>query len=174
MTMDKTSALKGLLVKAWRERWSDVQWSIHLKEILPRGCCGDVYDLSGLILRQALMSPIPNRLLIGYLRHSLATHTVSHAALLEAIATGFQATNPTTPMPQRGPTGGPPHGTAALLDLVALSLDNVTARGKPEECLMLATSLLKIASWLLKIIQTTLMAMGAGQDTPIGEVMMEG
>ena len=30
----KTSGLKSLLLRAWRERWSDVQWSIAVKRLL--------------------------------------------------------------------------------------------------------------------------------------------
>ena len=48
--VSKTSALRSLLVRAWRERWSDIQWRIHLQEVLPRGATGVVYNLSSLIL----------------------------------------------------------------------------------------------------------------------------
>ena len=85
MASDKTSTIHSLLFKAWRERWSDIQWGIQLKSILPRGCSGDVYNLSNLILEHALVSPIPNSLMLSYLRHSLAAQTISHGSLLEAI-----------------------------------------------------------------------------------------
>ena len=87
LVTSKTSALRSLLMRAWRERWSDIQWGIHLKSVLPRGCSGDAYNLSNLILQQALVGPVPNELILSYLRHSLAAQTVSHAALLEAIST---------------------------------------------------------------------------------------
>ena len=151
MTIDKTSALKSLLVRAWRERWSDVQWSIHLKDILPRGCAGDVYGLSGLILKQALMSPIPNQLLLSYLNHALASHTVSHASVLDSIA-NFDAKKL-------------PFCLQSLLDLVQLSLGHVTARGKPEECLTLSVSLLKVCLWLLKLLQCGLTP-NQGENAP--------
>jgi len=32
---NRTSGFKSLLLRAWRERWSDVQWSISVKKLLP-------------------------------------------------------------------------------------------------------------------------------------------
>ena len=87
MASDRTIAIRSLLLKAWRERWSDIQWGIHLKSVLPRGGSGDAYNLSGLILEQALVSPIPNALMLSFLKHSLAAQTISHGSVLEAIAT---------------------------------------------------------------------------------------
>jgi len=149
MTLDKSSALRSLLVVAWRQRMTDLQFSIKLKEILPRGCTGDVYGLSGLILNAALLSPLtPNKLLLGYLEHALATQTVSHAALLQAVAAFNDGVgNSTSKDLKKGP-----FCLQALLNLAKLSLNHVTSRGKPEECLNLATSLLKTLHWLLKIV----------------------
>merc|ERR1712029_189392 len=144
MTLDKSSALRSLLVVAWRQRMTDLQFSIKLKEILPRGCTGDVYGLSGLILSAALLSPLtPNKLLLGYLDHALATQTVSHAAVLQAVASFSDNATP-----KKGP-----FCLQALLNLAQLSLNHVTAKGKPEECLNLSISILKTLHWLLKIVQ---------------------
>ena len=56
-------------------------------DLCVRGGSGDAYNLSGLILEQALVSPIPNALMLSFLRHSLAAQTISHGSVLEAIAT---------------------------------------------------------------------------------------
>uniref|UniRef100_A0ABM0MSC1 Mediator of RNA polymerase II transcription subunit 24 n=1 Tax=Saccoglossus kowalevskii TaxID=10224 RepID=A0ABM0MSC1_SACKO len=46
MIKQKQMILKSLLLKAWRERWSDVQWSAQVKAVLPKGTSGDVYNLA--------------------------------------------------------------------------------------------------------------------------------
>ena len=154
--VSKTSALRSLLVRAWRERWSDIQWSIHLKEVLPRGATGDVYDLSGLILQQALLSPVPNQLLLGYLKHALAAQTISHTALIEAIATFDFSSGGNVNKRRR------PYCTQSLLNITSslLKSDLLTSHGKPEECVALSTAILRLVLWLLKTTQTAL-ALGA-------------
>lgn len=154
MASDRTIAIRSLLIKAWRERWSDIQWGIHIKSVLPRGGSGDAYNLSGLILEQALVSPIPNALMLSFLRHSLASQTISHGSLLEAIASHSDFSN----LKNR------PHCIAALLDLVNLTRNLVSKRSKPEECLTLNASLMKILTWLLKFFLSLIEISNRGQS----------
>ena len=46
-----TNAIQSQLVRAWRERWTDVEWSVHLKALLPQDApstyTGDAYQLPG-------------------------------------------------------------------------------------------------------------------------------
>ena len=80
-----SAALRSLLIRAWRERWGDVQWGIQVKTVIPKGATGDSLGIPEAILAQALTGPTPNATVLGYLRNSLAAQIVSHAAVLGSV-----------------------------------------------------------------------------------------
>ena len=93
------------------------------------------------------MGPTPNLLILSYLEHCLASHLVTHVSLLTSVC-------------KYDPSGSKkPHCTAVLLALLEKTCKeshlNCRVGGKNEECISLATSLMHLSSWLLKVISTS-------------------
>ena len=80
-----TYKIKELLLRAWRERWTEIDFGRNIKELLPRGVSGDVYDLSDCILQQAITGPVPNLLLMSYLNHCLSGQIISFGAAILSV-----------------------------------------------------------------------------------------
>ncbi|XP_064613745.1 mediator of RNA polymerase II transcription subunit 24-like isoform X2 [Liolophura sinensis] len=78
--------VKSALVKAWRERWSDMHWGVQLRQILttfPQA--GETTDLADVLLQQALVGPNPNKIVLSFLRHAVCTHVIRYSAVFDSI-----------------------------------------------------------------------------------------
>ncbi|XP_037075237.1 mediator of RNA polymerase II transcription subunit 24-like [Pollicipes pollicipes] len=134
VTMGKKDSLKSLLMRAWRERWDEQAWGIAIKQILPRGVSGDVYDLAPTMLQLSTGGPAINTIIFRYIKHSLCSGIISHQAVLEAVS-GFRSFDKV-------------HCVSACLGIVAIVESQVQCRGKQEECMALACSVLALVEWL--------------------------
>lgn len=150
----KTSNIKSLLLEAWRERWSPIDWAIKIKQVLPRGVSGDVYDLSNCILIQALVGPTPNSLFISYLNHCISSQVVSYGAALSSIAKYQEFTKPQCIKSLLGKISALQVRSDLLTsppifsDLCICLKQRINCYGNEEECISLCKSLVSLAHWL--------------------------
>lgn len=147
----RSTAIKTILLAAWRSKLSNEEWETRTRKILPRGFNGDVYDLADCLLRQALVGPVPNQLFISYLKHAVDCELVSHSAVLSSIA--HQSTNIRTslsPVPNRTSS------VVCLLEFLKSFRDKLSCNGTEKDCLDLCHSLSQLIHWLLKCAQLSI------------------
>ncbi|KAH9527164.1 Mediator of RNA polymerase II transcription subunit 24 [Dermatophagoides farinae] len=147
MMMDTSSTvtstsfkIKDLLLRAWRERWTEIEWGREIKRLL-RGVSGDVYDLADCMLRQAINGPVTNSLLMLYLNHCLDSQIISFGACIMAI----------TKIPDLKP-----QCMNSLLDFLIRYKTRTNCYGNDDECIALCRSLVTFVHWLHSIILSSL------------------
>ncbi len=170
-----SAAVRALLLRAWRERWGDVLFGIHIKTVIrqqgeatgggglaaataafddqsqspssaPWLCPGDAVQISEQLLSHALTGSTPNALFLGYLRHCVAARIASHSALLASIAAISDSVF------ER------PHCTVALIRLSEEVVPKATS----------ASALAQIAAWLLTAVSASLARIESRAPSTLG------
>lgn len=139
---NRHQAISKILMKAWRERWTEYQFGIQIKQALPSiRLPADAYNLTDVILEQTLIGAGVNKLLLSYLKHSLYSHLISYPAVITRITkySNFERY----------------YCVKALLDFLISIIDGATCRSKAEESALMS-ALLSLVNWLIELTENLL------------------
>ncbi|XP_053709795.1 mediator of RNA polymerase II transcription subunit 24 isoform X1 [Synchiropus splendidus] len=132
----KVVNLKQAILQAWKERWSDYQWSIYIKSNFPKGATWEYLNLAEALMEQAMIGPSPNPLILSYLKYSISSQMVSHSSVLTAISKFDDFSRELC--------------VKSLLEIMDMFCHRLRCHGKAEECIALCRALLGVVVWLLQ------------------------
>ncbi|XP_041477961.1 mediator of RNA polymerase II transcription subunit 24-like [Lytechinus variegatus] len=144
MEENRVRAVQGLLIKAWRERWADFQWSTKLKQYIVSGSAEEANQIAEMLLTQTFVGPSPSSLILSYLKHAIMSEVVSLPGVLSAM-TKYSDTAVTRPYCMR-----------SLLEIFIFCMNKLGVRSTVEEGLQLSIELLEVVYWLLTSITQSL------------------
>ncbi|XP_021357333.1 mediator of RNA polymerase II transcription subunit 24-like isoform X3 [Mizuhopecten yessoensis] len=143
--------VKALLMRAWRERWTDIQWGVQLKKVLA-STGGDPKDLPEILVHQALVGPNPNTLILSFLKYTVLSQVVPPSAAFNLI-TSFDDLSK-------------PFCTLGLIDLAEAFACNLSFTCSLDSSLTLCKCLQNTLHWLMLCIHQSLQMIKDGH-TPL-------
>lgn len=140
---NRQQAISKILMKAWRERWTEYEFGTQIKFAFGKGprLPIDSYNLTDAILQQTLIGAGVNKLLLSYLKHSLFSQLISYPAVIKRTTQYVHFDKY--------------YCIKALLDFLISIIERVTCRSKAEESALME-SLLSLALWLIEMTEKLL------------------
>ncbi|XP_048584431.1 mediator of RNA polymerase II transcription subunit 24 [Nematostella vectensis] len=144
----------SVLIKAWKERWTPLQWLVEIRKTGDNKCHR---GLAECLIQQSTFGSTPNSLILSYLQHGITAELIPCSDTLIAIQQ-FQNINKHRCL-------------TALLNLMLGFVPNMSCPNDEEESLKLAVAMLKAVYWLLIVaINLLKLAREAARDN---DVMMQ-
>lgn len=139
----RQQAISRILMKAWRERWTEYEFGLQIKLAFGKGprLPIDSYNLTDAILQQTLIGAGVNKLLLSYLKHSLFSQLISYPAVIKRTTQYVHFEKY--------------YCIKALLDFLISIIERVTCRSKAEETALME-SLLSLVCWLMEMTEKLL------------------
>lgn len=134
------AAIKSQLLRAWRERWSDLQWSVNVKKVIPPGYTADSCQLPDLLLQQALVGSSPNARVLSYFKHAVNSQMVTYTAAMSSVMQCEDTDKR--------------HCMCALMEVLDGFVSRVSCAGCSEDSNLLARTLLRLLKWLYSLLMT--------------------
>ncbi|XP_061198259.1 mediator of RNA polymerase II transcription subunit 24-like isoform X2 [Saccostrea echinata] len=138
------SKVKALLMRAWRERWTEHQWGLHLKAVV-NSSNGETKELPEILLQQALVGPNPNVLIIGYLKHTVLSQMIPPCSVLSLV--------------QKYDDISKPYCTIGLIEVTEVIACNISFTSGLESSVVLCKCLQKTLHWLMMCVLQSLKTM---------------
>lgn len=148
---NRQQAISKILMKAWRERWTDYKFGIEIKSAFPIRLPADAYNLTDMILQKTLIGAGVNKLLLSYLKHSLYSQLISYPAVIKRT-TQYSHFDKYFCI-------------KALLDFLISIVDGITSRSKSEET-SLMSALLSLVLWLIEMTEKILTKVMESNNAP--------
>lgn len=164
------SRVRILLMQAWRERWSDVQWGIQLKRLLTANS-KETCDLAEILLQQAMTGSSPNALLLSYLKHTVLSQLIPSSAVFKYIATFDCKTDESGKGEELSLSR--PYCILALLHLAEVFGTKLSFSYGPDNALYLCGALLGMVHWILRLLLACLTIEGGRDERPELTQVME-
>ncbi|XP_035705952.1 mediator of RNA polymerase II transcription subunit 24 isoform X2 [Folsomia candida] len=140
LILSRDAQAKNIIMRAWRERWTVMQWGINVRTLVDSKSDGSF--IANCILQQG--GPGPNSLVLSYLMHSIYSQLISSCAVLKSVCKydGFHK----------------PYCVASLLDLLNNIKERVILNENEdlEQCMELSQSLALTTHWLLTCMYSSL------------------
>ncbi|KAL3832581.1 hypothetical protein ACJMK2_024214 [Sinanodonta woodiana] len=128
--------VKALLMRAWRERWSDIQWGIQLKRILSSFSQSvDTKELADILLQQALVGTHPNQLILSYVKQAVFSQVIPPSAAFRFFINFDDYSRP--------------YCLLGLLDLAQDFASNLSFTSGLDNGITLSRNLQSLIHWLL-------------------------
>lgn len=138
---NRQQAISKILMKAWRERWTDFKFGIEIKEAFPIRLPADCTLIADVILQQTLIGAGVNKLLLSYLKHSLLSQIISYPAIIKRT-TQYKSFDKS-------------YCIKALLDFLISIINGVTCQHRLETA-NLMDALLSLVYWLIEMTEKLL------------------
>uniref|UniRef100_H2ZGH8 Mediator of RNA polymerase II transcription subunit 24 n=1 Tax=Ciona savignyi TaxID=51511 RepID=H2ZGH8_CIOSA len=129
--------LKHLIITAWKERWTEKKWSIHVKKLITSS--SDMFHLADVLVSQSFIGSSPNLLMLGYISYALDCGMLSYASVISAISKHEELSKI--------------ESTKGVYNLLQQCLQFVCNNKVTEDAMELCFSLRIVLQWLLRNIE---------------------
>ncbi|ESO07758.1 hypothetical protein HELRODRAFT_191032 [Helobdella robusta] len=134
-----TVAVRSIIVKAWKERWTEEQWSRAMQSYMIYVESSKTFNV---LLEQVMISSSPNVHILQYLKHALFSKMATFASAMKSVV-GYEDVSQTFCI-------------STLLKFVEELFPHILSSSHPVDLQQIPDSWVQLLTWLYTIISRTL------------------